>query len=110
MKTYTINRAIGRPIEFKGLKAQYLTRFFAIIVSLLFGITFLHLLGVHPVAITILTLAIGGVALKKLYGLSNAYGQYGLMKQAARRKVPKALTSRSRSVFIQLYQNETKQL
>jgi hypothetical protein len=36
----------------------------------------------------------------KIYGMSNKYGEYGLMKALARKQVPKLIKSRSRKIFI----------
>ncbi|OKS85690.1 hypothetical protein RG47T_1136 [Mucilaginibacter polytrichastri] len=36
----------------------------------------------------------------KVYGMSNKYGEHGLMKALAKKQVPKVLRSRSRRIFL----------
>jgi Domain of unknown function (DUF4133) len=105
---YDINKGINRGIEFKGLKAQYVI-YLAVGIILLFlsftilyvcGLKFYYCLGVVvPVAIAFIT---------TIQRLSNTYGQYGLIKKMARRKLPVAVRSMSRKPFI-LLKSETNE-
>ncbi|HWB94998.1 MAG TPA: DUF4133 domain-containing protein [Puia sp.] len=107
MKTYKIDRAIGRPIEFRGLKAQYLGRLGALMVGLVAVMAVLHLLGMSSYLIVLLASGLGGISVRRLYRLNRIYGQHGLMKRRARRSMPSTLYSRSRQIFTQLSEHES---
>jgi 4-hydroxybenzoate polyprenyltransferase len=100
MAIYAINKGINKPIEFKGLKAQYISILAVGLVSLLLLFTGLYLAGL-AVAWCLLTVTLSGCVLfRQVYRLSNRYGQYGLMKRTARRYLPGYLKFRSRTTFI----------
>lgn len=99
---YNINKGINKPIEFRGLKAQYIWYLGGIIIILLFAFAILYICGV-PSVICILFVAIAGsVSILRLYGLSRKYGQYGMMKALAKKSIPKVLKCCSRKVFFSL--------
>jgi Flp pilus assembly protein TadB len=99
---YKVNKGINRPIEFKGLKAQYIWVLAIGIVGLLILFAILYLLGVHVFITLFLILLSGTLLFVWVYRFSKKYGQYGLMKKTARRQVPAGLFSNSRKLFIQL--------
>lgn len=102
MALYQINRGINKPIEFKGLKAQYIGYLAAGLVLLLIGFAIMYILGV-PVLLCILTIVVLGSALfYKVFSLSHKYGEYGLMKKAAKRYLPRHLKFSTRKLFLQL--------
>lgn len=101
-KTYTINRGVNRPMEFRGLKAQYIWYLAAALLGALFLFAALYLAGLSVFVLAPLTVGIGGVMVKRVYGMSRKYGQYGLMKKRARKGVPGSLRCRSRKCFINL--------
>lgn len=103
---YTINKGVNRPIEFRGLKAQYIYHLVGAVMGLVFGFAVLYIAGVSLYFGVPLTLGLGGWVLRRVYGMSRRYGQYGLMKRSARKNVPGALRSGSRKVFIQLYSDD----
>lgn len=98
---YQINKGINKPIEFKGLKAQYIWYFGGGVVALLLLFAVLYIIGVPSLVCLGIILAAGILMTIKLYRLSNTYGQYGMMKKLARRRVPKMIKSNSRAVFLQ---------
>ena len=102
MKTYSINKGINAAIEFRGLKAQFIVYLVAVVVGSFVGFGLMHAAGVNAYVSTSLALGLGGFGTGRVFGLSRKYGQYGLMKRAARRKVPGALLSRSRLFFVHL--------
>ena len=69
MAEYPINKGIGRPVEFKGLKAQYLFIFCGGLLALFVWQTF---------------------------ALNARYGEHGLMKLGAVRSHPRYLINRRR--------------
>jgi hypothetical protein len=99
---YQINKGINKPIEFKGLKAQYIWYLGGGLLALLILFAVLYICGVNSF-ICLLIIVIAGTALfTRVYRLSHKYGQYGMMKAIAKRSIPKEIKSYSRRVFIQL--------
>jgi 4-hydroxybenzoate polyprenyltransferase len=100
MAIYQINKGINKPIEFKGLKAQYIS-FLAIgLVILLLLFTLMYLLGLPVTWCLPVTGSLGGLLFQQVYRLSNRYGEFGLMKRSAKRYLPGYLKFRSRHLFI----------
>ena len=52
MAEYPINKGIGRPVEFKGLKAQYLFIFCGGLLALFVLFVILYMVGIDPVSYT----------------------------------------------------------
>ena len=96
---YKINKGINKPIEFKGLKAQYIGYLGAGIVLLLIIFAILYLAGVEMI-VCVVVIAIFGTALfMVVYKLSDTYGQHGLLKKLAKQSIPDYLIVRSRVIF-----------
>jgi hypothetical protein len=94
-----INKGINKPIEFRGLKAQYIGYLGAGVVLLLAVFAVLYISGVNMFLCLGITLLLGTVLFIGIYRLSDTYGQHGLAKKLARRNVPACLVCRSRKVF-----------
>ena len=101
-KVYMVARRINKPLEFKGLKAQYIWHLAGSVVGVLVVYGVMHLSGMNDYLGLPLALGLGGFLIARVYRMSKKYGQYGLMKRNARRLVPKALLSGSRKIFIKL--------
>ena len=99
---YNINKGINKPIEFKGLKAQYIGYLAAGLVGLLLLFTILYICGVSIYICLVIILALGFTLFTWVYKYSHKYGRYGLMKKAARRSMPPYIISRSRKIFTAL--------
>ena len=95
---YKINKGINRPIEFKGIKAQYLWYLAGGLIGLLLLFAALYFMGANTYAtlIIVVNLAIGLFACVRR--LSNKYGEHGMMKKVARRVMPQVIKSRSRNI------------
>lgn len=101
---YRINKGINRPIEFKGLKAQYIGYLGAGLVVLLILFAILYVCGVNAyVSLPVIVVLTTGLFMF-IYRLSDRYGAFGLLKESARRQIPVNLTLNSRSLFINLKQ------
>lgn len=96
---YKINKGINKPIEFRGLKAQYIGYLGAGVVLLLAVFAVLYVSGVNMFLCLGITLVLGTLLFMGIYRLSDTYGQHGLVKKLARRNVPACLVCRSRKVF-----------
>ncbi|MBK0379289.1 DUF4133 domain-containing protein [Mucilaginibacter segetis] len=97
--SYQINKGINRPIEFKGLKAQYIGYLGAGLVGLLLLFAILYLIGLAVYLCILIIAGLGSFLFYKVFGLSHQYGQHGLMKRNARRYLPDYLKFSSRRLF-----------
>lgn len=98
---YQINKGINKNIEFKGLKAQYIWYFGGGVIALLILFAIMYIIGINSfMCIGIILIAGTGLVIK-IYRLSNKYGEHGMMKAMAKRKVPKVIKSYSRQFFLQ---------
>jgi len=97
---YTINKGINRPLEFRGLKAQYVTYLVVGLVGLLPAFGILYFSGVPSYICILVTLAAAGGVYNRVFAMSKRWGQYGLMKRRAARRLPTVIRVRSRRIFI----------
>jgi hypothetical protein len=96
---YKINKGVMKSIEFKGIRAQYLGYLAVGAVALLLLYAVAYITGV-PTYICLGTVAAAGYWLFTWVSkTSHKYGEHGLMKEGAYRKVPSALICRTRRVF-----------
>lgn len=100
-KKYSINKGINAPIEFRGLKGQWIWWIGGIVVALIILFMILYMSGVNSFLSVGVVLALGGIGISRIYALSGKYGEHGLMKLSASKKVPKVLRSTNRKMFIQ---------
>lgn len=99
---YSINKGINRPIEFKGLKAQYIWWLGAGLLFLLILFTILYIAGLPPLFCLLLIAILGTGLFMHVYKLSRRYGQHGMMKELARRSIPREVKTYSRKTFTRL--------
>ena len=97
---YKINKGINKPIEFKGLKAQWIWYLGAGVLILMILFAILYILGVNSYLCIALILIAGAVLFFQIYRVSNKYGEFGLMKKIARRKVPRRIKIYSGKIFM----------
>ena len=96
---YKVNKGINKPIEFRGLKAQYIWWLGGGLVILLILFAILYVIGVNTFFCVGLIVILGTGLFMQVYSLSNKYGEHGMMKDIAKRAVPKIIKSYSRKVF-----------
>jgi xanthosine utilization system XapX-like protein len=96
---YKNNKGINRPIEFKGLKAQYIWYLGGGLVVLLVLFALLYIIGVNPFVCVALIGILGASLFNWVYTISNKYGEHGMMKKVARRGIPAVVKSYSRKAF-----------
>ena len=97
---YSINKGVGRSIEFRGLKAQYIWYLGGGIVGLLILFVILYIIGVNTYICLGSILLLGTILFLWVYHLCARYGEHGLMKKFAMKRVPKHLKISSRKLFI----------
>lgn len=102
-KVFTINKGINKPLEFRGLKAQYIGHLAGSVIGVLVVYAILYMAGLNAYIALPFALGLGGYLIARVFRMSKKYGQFGLMKRGARRAVPAALFSRNRKLFTQLF-------
>ena len=85
---YLINKGVDRPLEFRGIQAQYLMYLGLGCLGLLFVFAVLYLAGINSFLAMGIVLIPGGCMFVFIKGLSDRYGAHGMMKRLARRKMP----------------------
>jgi len=91
---YNINKGIGRTVEFKGLKAQYLLIFAGGLLTVLILVMVLYMAGISNFFCLSLGISAASFIIWKTFSLNNKYGEHGLMKLGARRRHPKYIICR----------------
>jgi hypothetical protein len=101
MKTngYTINKGVNRPIEFRGLKAQYIWWLGGGVAGLLAVFAGMYIGGINPFVCIALVGIAGLILFRTVYRLSRRYGQYGWMKKQAARHLPGTIRITTRKLF-----------
>ena len=96
MSEYSINKGVGRSVEYKGLKAQYLFIFAIGLLSLFVLFVIMYVVGV-PQWFCIGFAAVSASALVWLtFRLNSKFGQYGLMKLTSVKYRPRYIINRLR--------------
>ncbi len=85
---YTINKGVGRPVVFKGLKAQWIWYLGGGILGLLLLFTLLYIMGLPVVFCITLIIFLGCMLFYLVYRFNARFGEYGLMKKMAAKAVP----------------------
>ena len=96
---YKINKGINKPIEFKGLKAQYIAYLAVGLIALLVLFAILYIARVHMFLCIAIVGTLGVALFMTVYRMSDKYGQYGLLKKLARRSLPIAILGATRKLF-----------
>ena len=99
---YPINKSINKPVEFKGLKAQYIWYLGGGLLFLLILFAVLYICGVNTFVCLAIIVLLGTGLFIRVYQLSHRYGQYGMMKRLASRSIPKKIKSYSRKLFVKM--------
>ena len=89
---YSVNKGIGRTVEYKGLKAQYLFIFAGGLIADFILFVILYMCGV--------CIGFGAISASVLvwytFHLNGKYGQYGLMKFTSVKYRPRYIINRLR--------------
>lgn len=103
---YHINKGINKPIEFKGLKAQYIWYLGGGLVALLILFSIIYIAGINMFICLGIIISLGTGLFMYVYKLSRKYGEHGLMKKVARRGVPKCIKNYSRQALKKALQHD----
>jgi hypothetical protein len=85
MAAYNVNRGIGKPAEFKGLKSQYLFIFAGGLPGLFVVFVVMYIAGIGQWVCIAFGVASALVLVYGTFYLNGKYGEHGLMKAQARR-------------------------
>ena len=96
MAEYPINKGIGRPVEFKGLKAQYLFIFCGGLLALFVLFVILYMVGIDQWVCIGFGVTCASVLVWVTFRLNAKYGEWGLMKLQALRRHPRYIINRKR--------------
>lgn len=94
MSNYSINKGIGRTVEFKGLKAQYLFIFAGGLLGILILVMILYMSGVNSYICLLLGAGGSSMIVWKTFSLNRKYGQHGLMKAGGKKRHPRYIICR----------------
>ena len=83
MAEYVINKGIGRSVEYKGLKAQYLFIFAGGLLALFVVYVIMYISGVSQWFCIGFGVTAASAIVWLTFHLNAKYGQYGLMKLTA---------------------------
>src|SRR5436190_21910225 len=94
-----INKGNNKPVEFKGLNAQYCWYLGGGLVALLILFAIMYIIGINVYLSLALIISAGTGLFIFIYRMSNKYGEHGVMKQMAKRQIPACIKIRSLKVF-----------
>ena len=96
MADYPVNKGIGRSVEFKGLKAQYLFIFVGGLLALFVLFVILYMIGIDQWICIGFGVVSAYVLVWQTFALNARYGEHGLMKLGATKSHPRYLLNRRR--------------
>jgi hypothetical protein len=98
-EVYLINKGVNRPVEFRGLKGKYIWWLAGGIVSLLGVFGVLYVAGVNSLLCIGIIAVAGTMLFMRVYRMNRVYGEHGLMKRAAARRLPRRVRADTRKTF-----------
>lgn len=93
---YSINKGIGKPAEFKGLKSQYLFIFAGGLLSVFIVFVIMYMIGISQTICIGFGAVTASILVWGTFYLNDKYGEYGLMKLQAIGNHPKYIINRRR--------------
>ena len=88
MAAFEINKGVGRTVEFKGLKAQYLFLFAGGLLAVFILVVVLYLCGISQIACLVIGVVGATIVVWQTFTMNRKYGQYGLMKKGSSAYAP----------------------
>ena len=105
MGQFKINKGINKPVEFKGLKSQYLFYMAGGLLGLFMLFAVMYIIGVNMYFCVVFILLSAIVLMYAVFNVNKKYGEFGLMKIAARKSRPKYIINRGK--FIKVLQKQS---
>ena len=100
--TYPIQRAIERPLHYKGFTGHYIILAAAALLGDLLLFVALYLCHTPPWLCTLIALALGTTSLVVIGWLSRRFGAHGLEHYLDARHLPRSIRFEQRTTFIHL--------
>ena len=94
MASWEINKGVGRTVEFKGLKAQYLFLFAGGLLATFLLVVICYMCGMDQYLCLGLGATGATLVVWQTFALNRRFGRYGLMKRDAVRMHPRYLLNR----------------
>jgi len=94
MAEFNVNRGIGHPAEFQGLKSQYLFIFAGGLLGLFVVFVIMFMAGEGQWVCISFGVIAGLILVYGTFYLNKKYGEHGLMKAQARRNHPRYVINR----------------
>ena len=91
---FNINKGIGKSVEFKGLKAQYLFIFAGGLLSVFIVFVIMYMAGIDQWICIGFGVIAASVLVWLTFRLNEKYGEHGLMKIMAVKQHPRYLINR----------------
>ena len=99
---YKMHRRVNAPLEFHGLKAQYIFYAGGLVVADMLLFAILYIVGVNNYVCLALCFGIGAAGLGVCHYLSHRYGPHGWRKRHMAGTLPNGLRPRGRRVYLHL--------
>ena len=91
---FNINKGIGKSVEFKGLKAQYLFIFAGGLLSVFIVFVIMYMVGIDQWICIVFGVIAASALVWLTFNLNEKYGEYGLMKVMSAKQHPRYLINR----------------
>ena len=98
MAEYSINKGIGKPAEFRGLKTQYLFIFAGGLLGVFIVFVIMYMVGISQVICIGFGVVTAGTLVWGTFYLNDKYGEHGLMKLQATQNHPDFIINRRRII------------
>lgn len=98
MADMEINKGVGRDVEFKGLRAQYLFIFAGGLLAVFVVFVIMYMAGIGQWVCILFGVVAATVIVWLTFSLNKRYGSHGLMKLFAARQHPLRILSRKRII------------
>ncbi|MDD2475678.1 MAG: DUF4133 domain-containing protein [Dysgonamonadaceae bacterium] len=108
MAAYPINKGINRPVEFKGLKSQYLFIFAGGLLAVFVLFAIMYIIGINQWICIGFVLVAASLLVFGTFKMNEKYGTHGLMKWTARLNHPRYIINRK--AIIHLFDHKTKRI
>lgn len=96
MSDFEINKGVGREVEFKGLRAQYLFIFAFGLLAVFVVFVIMYTAGIGQWTCIGFGVSAATTVVWLTFSLNRRFGSHGLMKLLAARQHPRRILSRKR--------------
>ena len=96
MSDFEINKGVGREVEFKGLRAQYLFIFAFGLLAVFVVFVIMYTAGIGQWTCSGFGVSAATAVVWLTFSLNRRFGSHGLMKLLAARQHPRRILSRKR--------------